>query len=222
MSEATKYLIKNINKTFEIYNAISKMEREVLSNFDKHIRESFPNWVSGDWICPKEKSLHEDQCINIIRKEWSYQDEKKETKSYIWTYLELDGDDPIWKFFGLPDEEGENSVCICLWLSDEFKQLSNYQQLIEEFDQKNQRLLTENGFNKRGGRVNRSYEMEVLFSNEAILNGLQNDNWDEAEKILIQAWKVFERVEWNFLKKAIQKHQKNRTNKFSGRKRLCR
>ena len=122
--------------------------------------------------------------------------------------MQLNGDDPIWKFFGLPDEEGENSVRIHLWLSDEFKQLSNYQQLIEEFDQKNQSLLTGNGFDKKGGKVNRTYEMEVLFSNEAILNGLQNDNWDEAEKNLIQAWKTFEQIEWDFIKKAIQKHQK--------------
>ena len=207
MSEATEYLVENINKTFEIYNAISKMETEVLAKFDKNIRESFSSWVNGEWISPEEENLHEDYCINIIRKEWSYQNEKKDTKSYIWTYLQLDGDDPIWKFFGLPDVEGENSICIRLWLSDEFKQLSNYQKLIEEFDQKNQILLTENGFVKKGGKVNRTYEMEVLFSNEAILNGLQNDNWDEVEENLIQAWKIFDQIEWDFIKKAIKKHQ---------------
>jgi len=207
MSEATKYLVENINKTFEIYNAISKMETEVLAKFDKNIRESFSSWVNGEWISPEEENLHEDYCINIIRKEWSYQNEKKDTKSYIWTYLQLDGDDPIWKFFGLPDVEGENSVCIHLWLSDEFKQLPNYQKLIEEFDQKNQTLLTGNGFVKKGGKVNRTYEMEVLFSNKAILNGLQNDNWDEVEENLIQAWKIFDQIEWDFIKKLIKKRQ---------------
>ena len=81
MSEATQFLVENINKTFEIYNAISKMQREVLNRFDKNIRESFPNWVSGEWISPEEENLCEDYCINIIRKEWSYQDENKDTKS---------------------------------------------------------------------------------------------------------------------------------------------
>ena len=81
MSESTKYLVENINKTFEIYNAISKMETEILAKFDKKIRETFPSWVNGNWISPEEETLHEDYCINIIRKEWSYQNEKKDTKS---------------------------------------------------------------------------------------------------------------------------------------------
>jgi len=107
MSESTEYLVKNITKTFEIYNAISKMQMEVLSKFDKNIRKSYSSWLSSNWIVTENENLYEDYCLNIIRKEWSYQNEKQDIKSYIWTYLYLYGDDPIWKFFGLPDVEGK-------------------------------------------------------------------------------------------------------------------
>lgn len=96
---------------------------------------------------------------------------------------------------------------IILWFPDEFKQLLNYQALIKEFDDRNQKLLTDNGFSKKGGKVNRLYEMDVLFSNEDILKGLQDDNWDQVNENLIQAWKIFEKIEWDFLKTAIKKHQ---------------
>lgn len=209
MSETTEYLVENINKTFEVHTAVSRMETEVLSELDKVIRESFSSWVNGEWISPEVENLHEDYCINIIRKEWSFINEMNDIKSYIWAYLQLNGDDPIWKFFGLPDSEKENSIHIHLWLSDEFKQLNNFQKLIQEFDEKNYELLTKGGFVKKGGKVNRYYEKEILFSNDAVLNGLQNNNWDEAVKELIQAWKIFEKIEWDFLRNTIKKHTDN-------------
>ena len=60
MSEATEYLIKNITKTYEIYNEICRMETEVLEKVDKNIRESFSNWVEGNWIATEDENLHED------------------------------------------------------------------------------------------------------------------------------------------------------------------
>jgi hypothetical protein len=208
MTESTEYLIKNIRKTFDIYNAISHMETEILSQFDKAIRNSFTEWIDGEWISTKEENLQDDYCINIIRKDWSFQDEKDEMKSYIWTYFQLEGDDPIWTFFGLPDKNGNNSVHIHIWLSDELKQLNNYQELIDQFDNKNQKLLEKGGFNKKGGKVNRWYEMKILFSNTAILKGLKNDDWDEATEQLKEAWQIFQEIEWKFLEKSIKKHQK--------------
>jgi hypothetical protein len=208
MSESTEYLLENIEKTYEIYNAISHMENEILTKFDKAIRKSFSNWVEGEWICTKEENLQDDNCINIVRKEWTFQNENKELKSFIWAYFQLDGDDPIWTFFGLPNEKGNNSVHIHIWLSDEFKQLPGYQKLLEEFDRRNQEFLAKADFDKKGGSVNRWYEKKILFSNTAILNGLKNDDWDEATLQLKEAWQIFGKVEWEFLKKSIKKYKK--------------
>lgn len=216
MSEATEYLLENHKKTFEIYNAIAHMEEEILSKIDKAIREHFPYWVEGEWNCTDEENLKDDYCITIIRNEWSYQNDKEEILSYLWTYLQLDGDDPIWTFLGLPNEDEDNSVNIVIWLSEEFKQLTNYQTFVVEFDKRNQELLENAGFTKKGGNinpktgrnVNRKYERKIHFSNTSILSGLKNDDWEEALEELKDVWKVIEKIDWEFLKKPIAKHQK--------------
>lgn len=208
MSEATEYLLENYIKTFDIYNAIGQMEIDVLTKFDEAIREVFSDWFEDDWVCIKEENLQDDYCINVIRKEWSFRNDKDEIHSYIWAYLVLEGDDPIWTFFGLPSEDEGNCVKIEIWLSKEFKQLQNFQDLIEEFDEKNQDLLEEAGFSKKGGKVNRTYEMPIHFSNSSILKGIKNNDWDEATTQLKKAWQNIEKVDWLFLKKAINQHKK--------------
>jgi len=216
MSEATNYLIENHKKTFEIYNAIAHMEEEVLAKIDKAIRENFSYWIAGKWDCTEDENLKEDYCINIIRKEWTYENDNEEILSYLWAYLQLQGDDPIWTFLGLPTEDEESSVKIVVWLSEEFKQLSNYQNLVGEFDKKNQELLENADFLKKGlkvnpqtGRnINRKYEREIHFNNNAILNGLKNDDWEEALEELKKVWQIIEKIDWEFLKKPIAQHQK--------------
>ena len=216
MSESTEYLVENYKKTFEIYNAIVRMEEEILSKMDKAIRENFTYWVKGEWNCTDEENLEDDYCINIIRREWSYLNDKEEIISYIWSYLELDGDDPIWTFLGLPNQDDDNSVNIVIWLSEEFKQLDNYQNLVDEFDKRNQELLENAGFTRKGGsinpktgrNVNRKYERKIHFSNTSILKGLKSDDWEEALNELKNVWQVIEKIDWSFLKKPIAKHQK--------------
>ena len=209
MSESTEYLLENHKKTFEIYNAITHMKEEILSKVDKAIRENFSSWVEGEWKCPAAENLNDDDCINIIRNEWSYQNGRKETLSYLWAYLDLDGDDPIWTFLGLPNEDEGNSVNIVVSLrSEEFKQLADYKDLVKKFDDANQELLENAGFIKKGGDINRRYKREIYFSNTSVLNGLQNDNWDKALKELEEVWKVIGKISWEFLKEPISKHQK--------------
>ena len=109
MSEATEYLVENHKKTFEIYNGIARMEEEILSSFDKAIRENFSCWIAGQWTCTKEENLKDDYCINIIRNDWTYQNNKEEALSYIWSYLLLDGHEPIWTFL---QEFTQKHTCI--------------------------------------------------------------------------------------------------------------
>ncbi|MBW2185163.1 MAG: hypothetical protein JRG71_01805 [Deltaproteobacteria bacterium] len=209
MNESTDYLIENITKTYEINNAISNMKEEVLSRFDKSIRNSFSEWITGDWICTENENLQDDDCINIIRKEWLVKDDTDEIKSYIWPYLVLEGDDPIWSFFGLPNEKEDQSVCVVIALSDEFKQLQNSDELLKCFDDTNKKMLESAGFYLKGGKVNRWYVMKLFFSNSSILKGLRDDDWYEAHKQLKNAWEIFEKIDWEFMKPAIKIHNKS-------------
>lgn len=214
MSESTEYLVKNHEKTFEIFNAIHNMEQEVLTKFDKAIRNMYSEWVGDQWFCYKGETLDNDSCINISHKGWCYKDEDGEIDAYIWPYLNLEGDNPIWSFLGLPSEDGSNSVYIDIWLSNSFKKLSNYQQLIVDFDEKNQDLLENAGFVKKGGKANRTYRLEIFFSNISILNGIQNDDWDKSLEQMKGIWEAIAKIDWEFLKEPINEHKKN-NNYFS-------
>lgn len=141
MSESTEYLIKNHKKTFEIFHAINNMEQEVFTKFDKALRKTYSEWLGDLWFCHEDETLYDDLCINIIHKDWCYKNEKNEIDSYINPYLFLGGDDPIWSFFGLTVGDNNSPTCIDVWLTNSFKQLDKYQDLIKEFDNKNQSLF---------------------------------------------------------------------------------
>ena len=204
MSESTEYLIKNHKKTFEIFNAINNMEQEVLTEFDKAIRDA--KWIGKQCFCYEDETLNEDLCINIFHKDWCYKDENNKIKTYIWFYLEVPEENTIWSFFGLSSIQ-DNS-CIVVELTDNFKRLENYQELIEEFDKRNKDLLENIGFVKKGGKANRSYHLDIFFNNMSILKGIQNNNWGEALKQIKEIWKVVAKIDWDFLRKPIKKDKK--------------
>lgn len=201
MDESILYIVENIEKSYEIYRAIENMEDEVLSEMDAAIRKAYHDWVDDNWITYEDETLNEDYVIHIIRKEWMFTNDKDEKDSYIWIYLQLEGDDPIWKFFGLPSSSSKDSVRIEIWLSDKLK---NKPEVIKQFDLLYKKHLEKNGFVKKGGPKNRTYEMEVLFKNRDILKGLKDDDWDDALKPLLDAWTMFNQMNWTSIKKYLK------------------
>ena len=95
----------------------------------------------------------------------------------------------------------KDSVRIKIWLSDKLK---NKSEVIKQFDLLYQKRLEKNGFEKKGGPKNRTYVMEVLFDNRAILRGLKDDDWDNALKPLLHAWTMFNQMDWAKIKKYLK------------------
>ena len=87
---------------------------------------------------------------------------------------------------------------------ERYRKIEKKPEVIKQFDLLYQKHLEENGFIKRGSAKNRSYVMEVLFDNRAILRGLKDDDWDDALKPLLDAWTVFNQMDWTKIKKYLK------------------
>jgi hypothetical protein len=203
MDKPTIYLLRDIYKTYEVFRAIQQMDEDVLSGVDKAIRANYSEWLGGDWVDYKGENLQEDWAISVMHKDWTW-DADGDMESLIWTFLRLEGDDPLWSFLGVNSSENQASIRIKLNFSSFGPSESN--KYIKEFDAANGEFLSKHGF-KRFGSVNRYYEKIVMFNPEYVINGIENDDWEDALKQIKDIYvNVVSNIEWGFLKRPLQKY----------------
>lgn len=177
------------------------MQEEILSNLDKAIRNSYNSWLNDKWIVYDDEKLQDDWNISINRKEWGLTNKDDEEDYYVWAYLELEGDDPIWNLFGLPSINGNEKVNFKIWISDNFEDKSN---AINQFDILFEEQLLNIGFQKKGGPKNRTYTLQTIIKKQHIINGLTNEDWDDALKQMVQIWNSLDKINWSEFNKFLK------------------
>lgn len=210
MMEAAKYIVENIEKSYEIYNSISEMQDTVLSGIDKAIRDRYSDWLGKEWMVSEseDSNLKDDWGIFGYHKQLIFEDNKENKDAYISIAFQLWGDDPIWKLFGIESDNKKDKVVTTLGLAN-LKTLNNYNtKLLEEIDDLLKTELKQVGFTRKGGRNEPYYIIkEISLSNKAIVKGLENDDWDEALKPIEDSWRILANLNWKKLIKTIEKYK---------------
>ncbi len=204
ITETTKFLIENIQKSYEIYAAITRMDDEIFTKIDNEIRRSIKDWCGSDWITPNFESLQKDWAINFLHPDWVINSGDKKERSLIWPYMGIGGDNPIWKFFGVNDENNENEVCFSVTFDDLLKQFPNYKAILNEFDERNSERLTTSGFIKTN-RFSDRYYKNIFFDSTAVLKGFIEEDWEDALKPIKSILDVLKELDVDFLKSYTEK-----------------
>lgn len=208
MDKPTIYFLKDIKKTYEIYNAINKIYDDVLVALYNAVENNYTRWLGQGWQLI-DVTLSETYDILFINDELNIMS-KGEIYPPICPYIELYGDDPIWSLLGIKGSDAGGSSTIGISLDTSI--LSEYlsaNDFIKVFDEMYGEILTNNGFNKRGGSVNRYYEKEISINPEYIIKGLTSEDWDDALLSIKSACEVFKQIKWDFLKTPLSKYKKD-------------
>lgn len=197
MMEAAKYIVENIEKSYEIYNSISEMQDTVWSGIDEAIRDRYSDWLGKEWMVSEseDSNLKDDWGIWGYHKQLIFEDDKKNKDAYISIVFELGTIDPIWKLFGIKTENTNDYVATILTLRN-LKNLSDDPKLLEEIDGLIKTELEQAGFIKKGGRKNTYYQKDIILSNKAVVKGLENKDWDEALKPIEDSYRILANLNW--------------------------
>jgi hypothetical protein len=203
MHDTMVFMVRNIEKTYEIYNAISEMEEALLSMMDSAIRKAYGDWLGSGWMVSDDWRLHEDSQISVSPEHLLFKKENGERDSSMWVTFELPDDDPIWQLFGLPgDNEGDN---IRVKLETNLMHLNERSvHASKEIDEIiRQRGLLNKGFRRKGGKKPYYERSPIMFTKDAVLKGIENDDWEEAFKPLKDSWKILGELPWDRIAKII-------------------
>lgn len=201
MGEATNFIVENIEKSYEVYKSICKMEDDVIMQLDKAIRSQFKGWLDESWEDYKLPMLENDNWIGVTRNELLFKVDEDDEDAYFWLSFGLAGDDQIWKFFGLPTENNEK-VFIRLQLN--LSILPDHKKLINNIDAQFKEQLSNLGFQRKGGMNDPYYNIDITFNNKAVLRGLINDDWEDALKPIKAGWQAIATLNWNQIIKLVK------------------
>ncbi|MBM4289026.1 MAG: hypothetical protein FJ135_12955 [Deltaproteobacteria bacterium] len=190
--ETTKFILRNIERSYEIYQALVNFEENIFGAVDQALRHNCQKWLPDQWTINDEYSLAEEWCLDIIREELKKDDEPN--ASYISIGLAVEGDDPIWKFFGV-DADNRDSVYTYLTMVE--LPGSEYETIIPELDSLLKEPLFRLGFQRKGGKSEPYYKKELSFSNLAVYKGLEEDDWEEALRPVVKALMALDKLDWH-------------------------
>lgn len=201
MSEATHYVVENIEKSYEIYQSLVAMDTHVLASVQKAVENHFCMWLGTSWKI--EKGCLSDRYNLYVYPEVLEVQVGKDVCGYLEFGFELEGNDPIWTFFGLPSVDNSDAVYACLYLGH-LKDLPNGEAIIETFDDTYREALKKLGFFRKGGKSTPYYSKELIFSNATILEGLRDNAWEQALQPLQSSWCDLDKlIDWEALESQV-------------------
>jgi len=208
MHESTCYILDNIEKSVEILDAMRDMNNEVLQQFDNAIRENLSEWFGDKW-CVHEDTMHDSWSIHIYRQELEYKTERSEIGAKAYICLFLEGDDPIWKFLGQKSRHYDlDKVSVQLYMDDSVSDLladevftnPNIKIELDSLEHSNYRIK---------GRKKKTIEKAISFKSDAILKGINEDDWEDALSPLKDAWGELVNLNWNEIIRIISRKKES-------------
>lgn len=189
MNSPTTFIVGNIDKSYQVYKAIRSMEPQVLTAIDRAIRHAYPKWIGDEWQVHKG-TLDYNQPISLTKKDFRFIGTKiKDDCSYLWLEFQITGEDGIWKLFGLPTDDSSDDASVNVSFSG-LKDLNEGVEAKDAFDQLFKQPLERAGFQRKGGRKEPYYNMNIIIPSEAVLKGLENEDWEDALKPIRDSWQA--------------------------------
>ena len=202
MSESVKYVIENIEKSYDIYKTMEQMKHIVLSKLDKSIKDNFNSWLGKDWIFDKDENLFDDDCMSVYPKSLEFKIDA-DLCSYVSLAFDVEGGQAIWKLFGMPPLDPNDSVTAFLYLG-KLADCVWGQEILTYIEKKYSEILREYGFSRGGGKKNPYYKIDITLSNLAVLKAWEDDAWEEALLPIKNAWiRLHEIIDWEDLTSRI-------------------
>ncbi len=202
MQESTCYILENIEKSVEIYDAICDMETEVLKKFDGALRENISEWFGNNWSCHTE-NLHDDYSVFIYRKELEHETEtsRKDAKAYI--CLLLLGEDPIWEFLGHTSRHDDSAnIAVQLYMDKSISDRVVDTIFSDSNINKDIISLEKRGF-KLKAKKRKYIEKTISFDSNAILKGMKDNDWEDALKPLKSTWSDLVNLNWDEISRIL-------------------
>ena len=202
MRESTKYILKDIDKSLQICDAMIDMELDVLEGIDGVIRNELINdWFNNNWLVHQE-TLHENEGIWIYHKDLEFS-EKGTKEGYIYISLQLNGNDPIWKLFGLTSKSVDNrndSVFVEMYAKDGVP-IEKVEMVFQAIDLEN---LQDKGFKIRKSARRPYLQKEISLDSREILNAITTGDWEDALSQLKDSWSDLVNLDWEKIIKIVK------------------
>ena len=159
------------------------MEDVVLSSFEDGVKKSYREWAESQWEINENSTLKDNWDLSIYPK--GYRSDKENPRACLYLGTHLEGDDPIWKFFGI-NSEGNEKVYVYIALED-MGECKDANKAINCFDELYAEWCTENGLIRKG-RSNPYYMKEISFDKNELLSGIENDDWETCLSPIRKVW----------------------------------
>jgi hypothetical protein len=202
MSEkASLFIIENIEKSYEIANALVDVDDYFWPKVDGAIRDIFQQNFDNDWIFSENDSLNAGEYISIAHKDLWFINDKQANDARIWINFCAEGDDALWDFFGMPTGS-EKFIGLSLSM-DAIKMLPDYESKIEQVVSLIDSPLKKAGFTVKGKIP--YYKFPLTFNNAEVVEALKEDNWENVLKPITESIKIFTGLNWQKIIEIIQK-----------------
>ncbi len=189
------FILDNIEKSYEIFNAINNIDDFFFPQVDKVMRLCFEQAFGSNWSVFEELSLMNEFHVYTSHKELWFKDEDGKDDARIWVDFGYEGDDGIWDFFGVPTE---NSGFVGMSISMEnMKGFPDSIKKIEEIVTLIDSPLQNAGFTVKTKKQIPHYKLPIQFSNKDVVNAIKEENWDEVLKPVMNTAKVIAELDWD-------------------------
>ena len=185
MNEAALYALEHIDKTVEIHDAISDMEKLVFERFDTAVKESVSGWLNGDWQYDENYNLMNGRIYLCYRK-------NTPTIIVALAYGSSGNGKNVWTFLGKNGRPGGEDYSIWLYMP-EVPVPQNH----KIFEMEKISALTLQGFKKRTEYERHWLRKTISFNSEDILKGLKDERWEDALSPLKKAWQPLVELDWD-------------------------